>query len=109
MCLQYYQSDDSRHSHQRTNESQILFQPLLGILPVKVCRKEQLRDQSCIENELARRQLAVKDPTDKNWFSSIRNILNSYLRTFHRHMNSQNSQSTPYKGAVENSSKIPIT
>ena len=27
MCLQCYQSDNSRHSHQRTNEPQILFQP----------------------------------------------------------------------------------
>ena len=27
MCLRCYQSDDSRHNHQRTNESQILFQP----------------------------------------------------------------------------------
>ena len=27
MCLQCYQSDDSRQSHQRTNKSQILFQP----------------------------------------------------------------------------------
>ena len=27
MCLQCYQSDDSRHIHQRTDESQILFQP----------------------------------------------------------------------------------
>ena len=27
MCHQCYQSDDSRHSHQQTNEPQILFQP----------------------------------------------------------------------------------
>ena len=59
---------------------------LLGMLPANVyIEKNTLslfgriaRDQSCIENDLAKRQLAVRDPSDKSWFSSVRNILNTY-------------------------------
>ena len=36
------------------------------------------RDQTCIENQIAKRQLAVKDLNDTSWFSNIRRILNSY-------------------------------
>ena len=36
MCLQCYQSDDSRHSHQQTNEFQILFQPWCHLYTRKI-------------------------------------------------------------------------
>ena len=59
---------------------------LLGMLPVNVCIEKNTlslfgriaRDQSCIENDLAKRQLAVRDLSDKSWFSLVRNILNTY-------------------------------
>ena len=37
-----------------------------------------LRDQSSIENELAVRQLAIMSITEKDWFSSVRVVLNAY-------------------------------
>ena len=47
---------------------------LLGMLPINVCIEKNIlnlfdriaRDQSCIENDLAKRQLAVRDPSDKS-------------------------------------------
>ena len=60
---------------------------LFGMLPVNVCIEKNMfslfgsitRDQSCIENQIARRQLTVKDIADKIWFSSVRSILNDYM------------------------------
>ena len=55
--------------------------------PVNICIEKNMlslfgsitRAQSCIENQIARRQLAVKDIADKSWFSSVRSILNDYM------------------------------
>ena len=78
-CLKQLQSMPSR-----TSDTASL--ALLGMLPINVCIEKNIlnlfgrvaRDQSCIENDLAKRQLAVRDPSDKSWFSSVRNILNTY-------------------------------
>ena len=77
-CLKQLQSMPSR--------TDTVSLALLGMLPINVCIEKNIlslfgriaRDQSCIENDLAKRQLAVRDPSDKSWFSSVRNILNTY-------------------------------
>lgn len=59
---------------------------LLGMLPIHICIEKNAlslfcniaRDPDSIENQIARRQLAVKNLTDSSWFSTIRCILNSY-------------------------------
>ena len=59
---------------------------LVGMLPVNVCIEKNAlalfcsiaRDQTCMENQIAKRHLAVKDLNDTSWFSNIRHILNSY-------------------------------
>ena len=59
---------------------------LIGMLPVGACIEKNAltlfcniaRDQSCIENQIATRQLAVRDITYVSWFSTIRKTLNMY-------------------------------
>ena len=72
-CLKQLQSMPSR-----TSDTASL--ALLGMLEKNILNLfgRVARDQSCIENDLAKRQLAVRDPSDKSWFSSVRNILNTY-------------------------------
>ena len=59
---------------------------LIGMLQVGACIEKNAltlfcniaRDQSCIENQNATRQLTVRDITDVSWFSTIRKTLNMY-------------------------------
>ena len=56
------------------------------MLPVGACIEKNAltlfcniaRDQSCIDHQIATRQLAVRDITDVSWFSTIRKTLNMY-------------------------------
>ena len=66
-CLKQLQSLPNR-------TSDIASLALLGMLPVNMCIEKNTlslfgrmaRDQSCIKNDLAKRQLAVRGPSDKS-------------------------------------------